>query len=490
MALYAGTVTPTSIVDGSATPIRDLTPLVSRARQSESDLSVTLTWHDELFGAAMPQPGQWLAASLNGTVVCVMLLESVSDYRMRSGERSMTLTARSRDAVSAWRDDPVATERYPQGTPLVSIAADVAFALGLDGLEVRLPGEPYGVPQAWYQASNVPAWELVTHCLLVLGYQPFVDAIGRLRAYSRDVLRAADVTISAERVLGYVGSKVMSPISQLRLKWRRPLPIKISQGQRVLGTTTVMAGFFARDAVREMYWSEDRTQQADLDPLLETGGSQTLNSRLFVKSDINRGVIDVGDQFFDPIFAEREDGSRGGCIGGRVRVDMVWHKEKMIAALQASKPLLAAIPDGVNIIGGHTISIGRAAQAVADVITLTLMCRMGAGVYEVQGNPYDLVNPVNHTTAFDPVSSPGGREDGIESDLVLDEAMAQQIVTREFIYRARAASDFTLTIIDDPRIEVGDVVSVQDGPRLLVTGVQRDLSPGSSNVVELSGFPA
>lgn len=490
LALYARDVIPAAIVQGLVTPVRDLTPFVTRMRQSESDLSVTLSWHDELYGPNMPEPGQWLVASLNGTLLCIMLLEAINDYRQRSGERSMTLVARARDATSAWRDDLIATERYPQGTPLTVIAEEVAVALGMDGAEVNFPADAYGTPQAWFQASQVTAWELVEQCLLVLGLSPLMDALGRLRAYSRDVLRAADVTVAEDRVIGFSGSKALPPIDRLLLKWRAPLPVKVSQPEEVLGTTSVTAGYWKRSTTREIYWSEDRTQQADLDPLLMAGGAGTENSRLFVKNDINNGLVgmlDVGNQYFDPIFAEG-----GGCIGGRISVDMIHHRDDIMTSLIGMKVLAAAWPDGVNVFAGKTISIGRLAEAAAiDVPLFTLLARMGTGVYEVRGRPYDLVNPVNETVAYDPEGSPSGRTETLETDLVDAEARASAIATREFVFRARSASSFTLTIVDDPRIEVGDIVEMlADGTRILVTGVQRDLSPGSSNVVELSGFPA
>lgn len=492
MALYRSAHSPRTIASGAATPLLLLTPLVTRARQSESELTLTLTWHDELVGEHMPEPGQWVAARLNDTLLCIMLIETVTDYQLRSGTRSMTITARSRDATSAWRDDPIATERYPQGTLLTDIITDVATELGLDASEVQLPADAYGTPQAGFQASNLAAWELISQCLLVLGRSPFVDGLGRLRAYSRDLLaRAADVTLAEEQVIGFVGAKALSPIDKLTVKWRAPVPEKVSQEETVLGSTTVSGGYWARSCAREIYWSEDRTQQADLDPqLLVEDYTTTLNSGLFVKQDINRGLIDVGNQFFIPIYAEAPDGTRGGCIGCTILVNMTHHRDDIITTLIGGQVLLAATPDGVNVIGGHTISIGRIAQATVGASILTLMCSIGTGVYEVRGRPYDLVNPVNETVAYDPNGSPGGRFDTVETDLCDSEERAQAIATREFIYRARAASSLSLTIVDDPRIEVGDIVAMPDGTRIAVTGVQRDLSPGSSNVAELSGFPA
>ncbi len=490
-AADAATTVPAAVLQGLVEPLMDLTPLVVRARHTEADLSVTLTWHNELLGLAMPQPGQWLAARLNGTLLCTMVIESVNDYRVRAGERSMTLTARTRDGAGSWRDDPITTPRYPQGTLLNVIAEQVAVQLGMDGLEVSFPVTSAGTPQAWYQATGLPAWDLITQCLLVQGYQPFVDLLGQLRAYSRDVLRAADVVVAAERVIGYVGSRGSTPIEKLRVKWRQPLPEKVSQSEQVLGTAAITGGFWKPDAVREIYWSEDRTQQADLDPgLTPDDYRDTKDSPLFVKDDINGALMPIGDQYFMPIYAEAEDGTRGGCIGGRVILEQTHRRDRLLTNLIGLKIGTALAPDGVNIAALTTIPIGRVIVGALDASIMLLLATIGTGTYEVRGRPFDLVNPVNHTVAYDPEAGAAGREEVLETDLCPDEATAQAMATREFIYRVRAASSFTLTLVDDPRIEVGDVVQLEDGQRLLVTGIQRDLSPGSSNVVELSGFPA
>ncbi len=491
-AADAASTVPAAVVQGLVAPLRDLTPLVVRARQTDADLTVTLTWHDELVGSTMPQPGQWLAARLNGTLLCVMLIEAVNDYRLRAGERSMTLTARTRDGASSWRDDPITTPRYPQGTLLSVIAEQVAVQLGMDGAEVDFPSAAgMGTPQAWYQATSITAWELVTQCLVVQGYQPFVDVLGRLRAYSRDVLRAADVVVPVERVIGYVGSRGTTPIEKLRVKWRQPLPEKVSQSEQVLGSAAITGGFWKPNATREIYWSEDRTQQADLDPALLTDDwRSTRDSPLFVKDDINGALMPVGEQYFQPIYAEAPDGTRGGCIGGLVILEQTHRRDILLTNLIGTKLGTSLAPDGVNIAAMSTIPIGRVVMAALDASIMLLLATIGTGVYEVRGRPYDLVNPVNQTVAYDPEAGGAGREDALETDLCPDEATAQALATREFIYRVRAASSFTLTLVDDPRIEVGDVVQLEDGQRMLVTGIQRDLSPGSSNTVELSGFPA
>ena len=76
----------------------------------------------------------------------------------------------------------------------------------------------------------------------------------------------------------------------------------------------------------------------------------------------------------------------------------------------------------------------------------------------------------------------------IESDFILNEDHARAVAGREFIYQALSASSYNVVIVDDPRIEVGDILELADGSRVFVTGFRRELTHGTSAVLEVEGF--
>lgn len=154
--LYAVGVPIPDVVGGTAATL-DLSPFVTRASQSQSDLSVTLAWHLELYGTAQPKPGQVIAAKLDGILLWVGIIESISDYRVESGTRTMTLACRSRDSTPAWRNVSRVTNEYPQGTRLDVIARDVALSLGLQDGEILLPASSMATPHSTAQLAAVPA---------------------------------------------------------------------------------------------------------------------------------------------------------------------------------------------------------------------------------------------------------------------------------------------------------------------------------------------
>ena len=76
----------------------------------------------------------------------------------------------------------------------------------------------------------------------------------------------------------------------------------------------------------------------------------------------------------------------------------------------------------------------------------------------------------------------------IENDFMMDENHAQQTSVRELIYGAKSANKWTVQIVDDIRIEYGDVLGFPDGSKMFVEDYSRPLARGSNNVLEVKGF--
>lgn len=102
VAVYPVGTPIADVVAGTTSPL-DLSPYAQRVQQSTGELTVSLSWHQELYGAAQPVPGQVLAVFVDGLLLAATVIESLNDYRLAAGERRMTLTARSPEAFAAWR---------------------------------------------------------------------------------------------------------------------------------------------------------------------------------------------------------------------------------------------------------------------------------------------------------------------------------------------------------------------------------------------------
>ena len=76
----------------------------------------------------------------------------------------------------------------------------------------------------------------------------------------------------------------------------------------------------------------------------------------------------------------------------------------------------------------------------------------------------------------------------IECDFIVNEEHAKAVAIRELIYSAREANKWSVTMVDDPRIEYGDILQFHDGSQLYVEDFSRSLERGSEATLDVSGF--
>lgn len=462
--LYAPGVSIPDVVAGAVATL-DLTPFVTRATQTQSDLSVTLAWHLELYGVAQPKPGQIVAAKLNSVLLWVGIIESLSDYRVEVGTRTMSLTCRGRDATPAWRSANRVTQDYPQGTRLDVMARDVARSLGLEESEILLPASSVATPHSSAQLAAVSGWQMLETLLLPIGYAPMVDGIGRLKVVSRDCTRAADIELTDDRIVAVTGSRSRAPLTKLRLKWLDPSFTRVEQQDQVLAQANITAGFFQIKQEQEVSFSSDRTQRA-------------INTYLVTNQSANSGILPVCSEGYEALSETI----------GRITLQTSAWVPGLLGLFLATK-LAGALPDIAPSTGGPTLPIGKKVQAGLEFSVLLTMASIGTGSYEIWGTPYDYVKGRNTTEAYDPAAEDWVLDStDIESDFIVSEDHAQGVAAVEFIYRARSASNYSATIVDDPRIETGDILELPDASRLYVTGYRRDLTRGASAVLDVEGF--
>ena len=200
---------------------------------------------------------------------------------------------------------------------------------------------------------------------------------------------------------------------------------------------------------------------------------------MVIKQSANSGLIDFCDEEYDQLTQ---------TTGEITVTTSVWAP---LLAVDALLGLLVAgyIPDAVP--GATTVPVGRIVHAVSEVQLLLVMMALGTGVYEVRGTPYDYVHARNTTEAYECDAPVWAQRDAeIENDFVMNEDAAQAMAVRELIYAVKSANSYNVTIVDDPRIEPGDIIELHDGTRIYVTGYTRELTRGAPAVLEIEGFRA
>jgi len=467
IAVYPPGTSIAAVVAGSAPSPLDLAPYATRVQQRTGEVSVSLAWHHELYGAAQPVPGQVLAVCVDGVLLAATLIESLNDYRLASGERRLTLTARSPDAFAVWREVKRVTDIYPLGTRLDQIARDIAQEVGLTVAEIALPPILYAVPHSNLQLAELSAWDMLETLLLPAGLVPWIDGCGRLRAIRRDLARSADITLTDDRLIAVTRGRALVPLSSLRLAWQDPDLTEVQQQDQSLASANITAGFFQMRQDQDVYWSADRTQRAR-------------NTRLVIKQSANSGLFPVCS----------EDYRATAHTGGRITLETAAWVPGLMGVFLATKAA-GMLPDIAPPFGGPTTPVGKAVHAALELSVLLTMASIGTGSYEVWGAPYDVVHARHTTEAYD-AAAPAwlDKVETVESDLVQNDAHAQVFAARELIYRAHAAQSYGVTLVDDLRLEPGDILALPDGSRLYITGLNRDLTRDAPALVEVEGFVA
>lgn len=464
----ATSTTWAQLVGGTATVYQDLSPFADSLTQTESGLSVGLTFYQELYGVAQPKIGDLIQVRLDGLPLFNGQIEDLADYRESRGERAMSLTVRSRDSNSLWRQTKWVGNIYPAGSELGVLARDVLTAIGLAPSEIR-GSLVLGVSTVHgdTQLADLPAWDMLTEILQVAGLEPWVDALGRFKPISRDTGRTADLVLEPFQLLKISGSRNKTAVTSVILKWLDPNLSKSLQQAQVVARESITAGFFKLKQERELYWSDDRRQRAE-------------NTWMKVVTSVNDGLLPVGD----------EDYEQKSEFSGEITVTTKVWVPTLATAAMAAMIYGATVPDGVAALGGGvTIPIGRVYEMASQVTFFLIIMSLGTGVYEIWGEPYDYVHETNTTEAYNDSTPEWMRlEESIDSDFVMNEGHAQQIAVRELLYRSLSAITWNVDIIDHPALERGDILQLPDGSRLYVLTYSRDLTRGSAAMLSVQGF--
>ncbi len=455
---------PLEVLQGIGLTPFELTSFVSSISQSQDSCNVKLAFHDELYGVDQPMAGQVLEIKLEGDSFWIGIIQSI-DSSLQSGERSMSLSVRRRDNTPAWRDVRRATDIYPTATPLSYIGRQIAQSLGLTTPEILLPETGSSTVHSNTQLADLTPWQMLETIYQPSGLEPYVDCRGRLKCISRDARRVTDILINDNhRLIEVSGFRSKPALTEMRIKWLDPNLTESAQMNRLLDRASITAGFFQLTQNRDIYFGSDQTQRAR-------------DTHMIIRQSANSGLLHFCSEDYEQLTTTM----------GRVTLRTSIFAPMLAIDSMAGMIASSFIPDGV---GSYlTIPIGRLIHAGLEVVVLIIMMCMGTGQYEIWGTPYNYVHARNTTTAYNPAAKPWEiKPQEIENDFVTNDDEAQAFSVRELIYEARSSQTYNIKIVDDTRIERGDIIELKDGSRMYVTGYNRELTNGASAVLSVQGF--
>jgi len=467
--------------------------------QTAFDCTIVLKWNYELFGTKnQPRPNQVLEVQSlqNGQFqpLWIGIVDAITSYTISRGERSMQLTARTRDSLDIFREAKRVTPLFPMMTDIGYIVQRIALNVGLDDDEILIPMTSITTSHTNTQLADMSAWEMLEAVLLPAGRTPFVDALGRLRAAPRTLMGVhPDLTLPPEAVKRVQAQRQRAPTSRVRVRWLDPVLQKNRQQGRRLKSFDVTFGWYLPYWKKMVFFSDDETQRAEDTKLVKVlSVNQFMGKSVpgLVKEEYkqiapNKGQLVLHNEI---VFAMAVGLITAQALASKVPDGVVTPHHHLV---EGSDPVTGFGQTGAAIFDGpqQTKPVGRTAEWGAALAWIYFTMFIGNGQYEIWGKPYEWMHARNTTEAFD-ISVPRwiDNPEDIDTDFVMDEAHAQAIAVRELVFRSWSANKWTVDILDDPRIEFGDIVEFPDGSKVYVEDYSRQLGRGEEAIMSLSGF--
>ena len=220
----------------------DLSEFVTQGTQTAFDCNLTLKFNRELFGDTQPAPRQVLEVQLwqnqEWKPIWLGHIEAINSFTLSRGERSMQLIAKTREQSDHWKHTKRVTPMFPVLTDFSYMAMRVARSAGLMGDEILLPSSSFKTAHSNTQMADMNAWDMLTQLFLPMGWFPFIDSLGRLRAANRELQgRVADIHLEDERLLKIGGQRQRPPKSRRACEVVESDLEKICQAGPVTGAT-------------------------------------------------------------------------------------------------------------------------------------------------------------------------------------------------------------------------------------------------------------
>jgi len=486
------------------TPL-DITPYVSEINWSDKQLSFTMVDPRNLFH---PDTGGYRNYLGDGAILRLVegdefLTEAnwVTSFTghihgqvgwkkdRNTGNITSKVSVFGRGETQAFKRRKITTREYSVGTDLGIALYDICETfMGLTQAEVRIPfalGRQFA--HMINQLSQVSPWDGISSLLEVVCYLPVFDGEGKLTYVNKNLQRPmakvlADYVSCVELE---VPEHSQDGINKVKVIFLDATLSRVDGPYQKLGDAQVTTGFFSLHETLPCWWSEDHKQRAS-------------GTKMEIIKSVNSGLLPVGTESYSEIDE----------FHGKVEVAIsVW--VPILATVMALAYVAAAlIPDGTQpgqaVIGScppgggpvigttvtpsTTIPWGRVIQAAAMLGIMLIMMSIGSAQYEIWGTPYDYAYLEKMSIAMeDGLDYWLQNEKEIKNDFIGAHAQADTIAVTELIWEKSSARPRRIVIEDDPALEVGDIIGIPDGRKILIIGLSKKIKRGEVPSLVIDG---
>lgn len=520
----------TSNLNSSIPMPMDITPYASEISWSDKQLSFTMVDPRNLFH---PDTGAYRNYLSDGAILRLvegdeMLSETdwVTSFTgqihgqvgwkkaRNTGNVTAKVSVFGRGETQAFKRRKITTREYSVGTDLGIALYDICETfMGLTQAEVRIPftlGRQF--KHKVNQLSQVSPWEGISSLLEVVCYQPYFDGEGKLTYVNKSLQRPmakvlADYVSCVELE---VPENSQDGINKVKVVFLDAALSRVDGPHQKLGDAQVTTGFFSMHERLECWWSEDHKQRADGTAMQViksvNSGLLPVGTESYEQKDDFHGEIEVAISVWVPILATVmalayvaaaliPDATESTSKGFTLPTVLSAPGEITLFSSPTGGPVTGVITMlPISVVAeevpglSFTIPWGRVIQAAAMLGIMLIMMSIGSAQYEVWGTPYDYAYLEKTSIAMeDGLDYWLENEKEIKNDFVGTHDQADTIAVTELVWEKSQTRTRRIVIEDDPSLEVGDIVGIPDGRKILITGLSKKIKRGEVSSLVIDG---
>jgi hypothetical protein len=364
----------------------------------------------------------------------------------------------------------VTTDKFPQNVDLGDMLVAIAQNhMGLGQNEILIGSQGFESKHLTNQIVEHPALTTLWELLFPVGKKPKFDSMGRLVAVDVNLNKPATRIYTDGNTL--IMSKVNNPNevevnNSVVLRGLEHNLSKSIQEQQLLTEFEAVTGFFDESYDEQIYYSQDRSQRAD-DTFLVTKKKIKWSSADWSETDEFSGHVSIDTHYL----ADARTIIFVTYVVSEVFVALL---DFLMQTFGTTVANFVIIPPSTTVATLREIIHVIAVLAMAGLIWA--MQFVGRGKYEVHGKPFEYVYRElvsrHQLTGLEPeqVRETEYRNDFV-SDMVTLDTLAEEHLRRELV----KDQIVTITLVDDPVLEVDDVIETAEGDRFYIVSVKKEL---------------
>jgi hypothetical protein len=398
-------------------------------------------------------------------------------------DRSEGFTATAFGREEQFLNLVVTTEAKPAGTDLGEIIFQVATQhMGLTQGEILIGLVGFVTEHVTNQIVELPALQALWECLFPVGKKPMFDGRGRLVAVDFDLDKPAARIYSEGNFVIRSLRASPNPSEEFNSVVVRGLDhnlTKLVQELQQLVEIMPTVGFFESEYDERHFFSGDKTQRAE-DTFLATITRIKWSNASYNQIDEFSGRVDIDTKHLR---------------NARAIIFVTWLVSQLAVAV-----IDLLIQSGVN---GNTVVINAGVPITLAILRnilyvlsqvamaglLWAMQFIGRGRYQIHGKPFEYA----YQELVSRVKLPGLKPEEVrEIEYRNDFLQTMDQVDRAAIERLRRelvkGQVYEIEILDDPLLEVDDVIATFEGHRYYITSIQRELRRNGRSTMTLTAW--